>query len=202
MSVYFDAAVTVDMPVAAGIVAGSIPILAGAVTADMPKAAGVIGFTTPSTYTVLVQNLKNGGVSTYTNFSFNSACFFNGEYLVADSANGIHKLSGSTDNGTAISSYLTLGATDFGTPEHKNIPDVYLDFAGGAMTVATAIDANAEGTARSVTAPTSGVIETRRARLPLGNIGRHWQIKVTNVSGSDFEIQEVQADVAVLSRKL
>ena len=204
----FNGAVTVNMPVAAGTI-GSATYFNGAVTVDMPLSAGTIGFQIPGTNTVLVMNLKNKVVSVYENFNFNSACKLNGVYLGAAS-DGIHILSGADDKGTKIDASITMGDSDFGLPNVKMIPELFLTLSGGEMEVYVSRDQEAEmGDAENdvrgpypVPAPVEGKTQTKRAKLPQGFQGGHWQFKVANVDGGDFNLQSIEIPVEKSNRRL
>ena len=127
-------AVKVDMPVSAGSF-GSVTIFNGAVTVDMPLAAATLIQAILEARTVLVMNLKNKVVSIYENYNFNSACKLNGAYLGADSASGIHILSGPNDNGAHINASITMGDSDFGLPNIKMIPEIFVDYSGPGLEV-------------------------------------------------------------------
>lgn len=197
-------AVIMPFPKAAGILAASIPVLGGVAIAPFPTAAGVFGITPSSTFTVLVMNLRNRAVSRYTDYNFNSLCFFNGKYLGA-AADGICLLEGSLDVNTPIDTMVDIGYRDFGPSDeekHKRVTDFYLDLRGdGALELRVTPDEGAE-VIYPVAAPPSGRLETIRRKLARGEKGRHWRFSIKNVDGSDFELQRIEALVEVLARRL
>jgi len=159
--------------------------------------------------TVLVMNLKNKVVSIYENYNFNSACKLNGVYLGAAS-DGIHILTGSNDNGAPIDASITLGDSDFGLPNIKMIPEIFVDYSGPGLEVFVARDQKAEmGAAGNeetgpypVPATADGKTETKRAKLPGGFRGGNWQFRIENVDGGAINIQSIGIPVEKSQRRL
>jgi hypothetical protein len=177
-----------------------------------PRSASILAALQQSeNFTVLVMNLKNKVVSEYQNYNFNSACFFNGVYLGADKATGIHILSGANDNGAPIDASITLGSSNFGSQNENIIPDIHLNYSGSDelqvyMTVDEALemdDPNAivEGPfmARE---PRGDKVQSIRAELPKGLSGGRHQFQITNTNGSSFNLQSIGIPIERLQRRL
>jgi hypothetical protein len=196
-------------PTAIGVLAASIPQMEGAASFPFPVAVGIMAGANPDEFTVLVMNLKNKVVSIFQNYNFNSACKLNGVYLGAAS-DGIHILSGADDNDDPISASITMGDSDFGLPNVKMIPELFLTLSGGEMEVSVSRDQAAEmGDAENdvrgpypVPAPADGKTQTKRAKLPQGFRGGHWQFKIANVAGGDFNLQSIEIPVEKSQRRL
>lgn len=80
-------------------------------------------------YECWVLNTPEFLTSVYSGYNFNSYCTFNNRIFAAKSS-GIYELTGSTDNGTAISTGLVLQDTDFGTVAKKRFRKAYIGVSG------------------------------------------------------------------------
>jgi hypothetical protein len=138
--------------------------------------------------------------SEYTNYNFNSMCYFNNKYLGATS-DGIFELTGDTDNTTAISSTVQTGMTDFGTSLLKNIPDAYLGIDHDGYTYMKTINDHMTVSSQYEIPYSLSDIGTRRVKLAKGYRSRYWGVRVTN-SRSVFEIDSIELRPAVQSRRI
>jgi hypothetical protein len=202
-------AVLAPFPEIHAVTVATVPTFDGAIVAPFPIASGAFGIRISGTNTVLVMNLGNKVVSLYENFNFNSACRLNGVYLGAAS-DGIHILIGADDNGAHINSSITLGDSDFGLPNIKMIPEMFINYSGDGLEVFVARDQKAEmGAADNeetgpypVPATAEGKTQTKRANLPQGFRAGHWQFRVQNVDGGAFNIQSIEIPVEKSQRRL
>lgn len=144
-------------------------------------------------YTWMI-NLTTNAVSKADNYSFNSI----GPTLGADST-GIHALTGTTDNGTAISGFVESGKLDFGVTEKKRVVDAYLGMDGGAIDL-TITDEKTGANRYRLAATTQ--LKTAKANLGRGANGRYWKFKLANVSGSVAKIDDVELNIDKLTRKI
>jgi hypothetical protein len=145
-------------------------------------------------------NLKTGALTEYSNYPFNSICQFNGRYLGASSS-GLFKLTGDTDNGTEIPAHIKTGKLDFGTSQLKRIKDVYVALQTlGDWQVAIVTDENIKRTYATVDGEI--VPHTGRVNCAKGSKGRYHSIGVANVAGADFEIDNIEINADVLSRRI
>ena len=76
-------------------------------------------------YETWVVNPDTGASTTYSGFDFNSYCERGGEYFAANDQ-GIHRLSGDTDNGRKIRAAIQLGDIDFAQSTFKGISECYI----------------------------------------------------------------------------
>lgn len=202
LSFYLSGAVIANMPVASGVLAGSIPRLSGSVTAQIPEVAGYLSIVSRSANGLaLALNLKNKTPSMYEGFAYDSLSKLGNVHL-AVGVNGIVELGAGQDEGVEISGSIIFGETDFSAPEHKRISDLYLNLrTNGALAVTTIAD-EVNTTTYQVTAPSSEKIETVRVKHGRGTKGRYWQSEIRNVDGADFELQGITMLVDVLSRRI
>ena len=188
---------------AVGILAGSIPQMAGAASFPFPTAIGLLGFANPATFTVMAMNLKNRLVSFYSGYNFNSVALVNGVYLGADVASGFYALTGTSDNGTNIDASILLGNYDFGIDNIKTNPQIFFNYSGtGELQVSVATDGDEMDGPYEVPAPTETKTQTKRAKLPQGLRGSHYQYLVENVKGSQVTIQNAELQFQKSMRKL
>lgn len=134
---------------------------------------------------VWVVNLDSNASVQYERYGFNS--FFqrdNDYYGVAN--DGIYKLTGATDNGDPIDALVEFAKSDFGVPQDKTMPNVYLAAASdGALVLKVVTGTNTLFyTARS----SSVELDKHRVDLGRGLQGMFWQFSVLNQNGADFNV--------------
>jgi hypothetical protein len=196
-------AASFPFPTASGILAASIPQMAGAASFPFPTAIGLLGFGNPATFTVMAMNLKNRLVSFYENYNFNSVALVNGVYLGADLATGIYILSGASDNGADIDASILLGNYDFGIDNIKTNPQIFLNYSGdGGLQVSLATDGDEMEGPYEVPAPHETKTQTKRANLPQGARGSHYQYLIENVYGSQVTLQNSELQFQKSQRRL
>jgi hypothetical protein len=143
-------------------------------------------------------NTKTFAVSQYSNFNFNSMCFFNGVLLGAN-ASGLFELEGDNDDGTVIDAYFQLPSYDYETPKQKNFRKIYLEGeAEGNLTVTPVVD-DVAGITQIVEA--IGTDAERQYVLPASKEDRGSQLGliVSNKDGSDFTVNAVYGTVTLSS---
>lgn len=190
-----------------------VPV-AGVSISDYQDAATEVSISAPSpvlssydqvvltaVFNALVVNAKTRGHSPYSNYPFTGLVRFNGIYLGCKS-DGIFTLSGSDDAGTAIDAFAETGVTDFGSAQKKSIQDLTAQVRG---TDDLALSVTVDGAKRR-TYPLSdrggkeGIVLKRVKGIPKGLKGNHWQFRVSNKQGGDFDIAALQATTNRLSR--
>lgn len=139
-------------------------------------------------------NLNTFAVSKWEGLSFNS---LSGS-LGVDST-GIHTLSGTTDNGTAISAFIETGRLDFGDHYLKRIPDAWLGVKGGKLKLTVTDEKTG---ANPYTIPATTQMKTSKANLGRGCKGKYWKFKLENVAGSSAVVDDIVLNLEKLSRKI
>ena len=153
-------------------------------------------------YRTWVLNTRKSPLTEYSNFAFNSYAVFNGK-VIAAGASGLVELGLQDDDaGTAIASTATLGEESFGSSLHKRVPRIYLGHAAtGDLRFSTI---TVEGGTRTYALDWNGVTGTQQRRVPVGKgpRSRFWSFSVSNVEGSDFEINDVLVMPTKLRRRV
>ena len=150
-----------------------------------------------------VMNTETTAMGWYDNFSFESIVSWKGREL-AVGPDGIHELTGDTDNGQEIDSLVESGFTDFGVAQTKRLDNMYFGYTSdGQIAVQTEVY-------ESGSPPSTYLLEERDANAPRnsrvtpgkGLWGRYWRLTITNVDGADFEVHDATVDIAVSTRRI
>jgi hypothetical protein len=151
----------------------------------------------------MAMNLKNRLVAFYSGYNFNSVALVNGVYLGADAASGFYALTGASDNGTNIDASILLGNYNFGVDNIKTNPQMFLNYSGtGELQVSLATDGDEMEGPYEVPAPHETKTQTKRAILPQGVRGSHYQYLIENVQGSQVTIQNAELQFEKSMRRL
>lgn len=142
-------------------------------------------------FTTYALNIRNAGLTEYTNFDFNSSTLFKGRILAAG-AGGIFELgSQNTDDTSNISATVLTGQNDFGSSLNKRIPRIYVGYkTEGDMEFHTIT--SQDGT-RKYLLSKNGVLGIQQRRVPIGRgpKARYWQFGMANRDGADFLIESL-----------
>ena len=150
-----------------------------------------------------VMNTETTAMGWYDNFGFESIVSWKGREL-AVGPDGIHELTGDTDNGQKIDSLVESGFTDFGVAQTKRLDNMYFGYTSdGQIAVQTEVY-------ESGSPPYTYLLEERDANAPRnsrvtpgkGLWGRYWRLTITNVDGADFEVHDATVDIAVSTRRI
>ena len=149
---------------------------------------------------ILSVNLSNLAISQYCDYDFNSFCRIGDSYFGA-SESGIFELTGDDDNGTNIDAFFELVLSDFGLSNMKRIRSIYVGGeANGGLTLTLKDD---ENNLRLYTLNlTSGNVQSSgKVAVDRAGIGRYWQIRIDNVGGAYFAIDDIEVLAIILGRK-
>jgi hypothetical protein len=115
---------------------------------------------------------------------------------------GTYELSGDSDNGEPIEAFFELITSDWGIPNQKRIRLFYVGYeTDGFLTLTVRDDEGREFlyTLEPIHVPNLQhgikVYGTRDLK------GRYWMLRIDNVNGSDFSIDNIQVLPVVLSMK-
>ena len=150
-----------------------------------------------------VMNTETTAMGWYDNFSFESIVSWKGREL-AVGPDGIHELTGDSDNGQKIDSLVESGFTDFGVAQTKRLDNMYFGYTSdGQVAVKTEVY-------ESGSPPSTYLLEERDANAPRnsrvtpgkGLWGRYWRLTISNIDGADFEVHDASVDIAVSTRRI
>jgi len=123
-----------------------------------------------------VLNTNAFHASVYSGFSFNSYAVYN-DTAYACKSDGIYKLTGSTDDGVAITAGIVLPETYFGTSRKKKFRKAYFGLSGGT-TPSLRVETDSGSTTYT--------IASSKANVGRNMYGRTWTLKVQDFEGLDF----------------
>ena len=149
---------------------------------------------------VWVVNTDTGASVQYDDYGFNSFFERDGEYFgVAE--DGIYKLSGATDAGVPINALIDFGRSTFGTAQRKRLLNFYAAVISPQRMI---LRVEADGQTYTYDARSSSNTALKHHRFDLGRglAGTHWRIEVLNRAGCDFDIESLEFEPVVLSRKI
>lgn len=150
-----------------------------------------------------VMNTETTAVGWYDNFRFESIVSWKGREL-AVGPDGVHELTGDTDNGARIDAVVASGFTDFGVAQTKRLDNMYFGYTSdGQIAVQTEVY-------ESGSPPSTYLLEERDANAPRnsrvtpgkGLWGRYWRLTIKNVDGADFDVHDATVDIAVSPRRI
>jgi len=150
---------------------------------------------------VWVVNTETGASSQYEQYGFNS--FFirpsDGKaYGICPS--GIYRLTGDTDDGIEISALADFGRSDYGTPYKKKIPYIYLGVGSNGM-LYLKVDADGDSYIYEMR-NNSTAVKNHRVDIGKGLHGNYWNPVLMNKNGSNFDLNAVQFEPIISSRKI
>jgi len=150
-----------------------------------------------------VLNTETGGLSTYTNYGFNSLAAYNG-VLYATSNDGVFEIASDTDaDSRFIAAEIKTGFLDFKQENTKRISDIFLGHVGGQLEFAVeTYDGPQEVYTYAVEEREIDAPRNNRLKVGRGLSSRYWRFAIQNVDGADFQIYDVTAEVASSKRRL
>lgn len=156
-------------------------------------------------YIAWVINTESSGVSTYTNYPFNSFAVIGGVAFGLTST-GMHALDADDDDGDAINARLRVGLTDMGTRLLKNVTEAYIGFTSSEKMLLRTITPNpATGAREAVTYNMKAVgnasLASQRHELGRGVKAVDWDFELENIDGADFELHSVEFLSVKMSRR-
>lgn len=152
-------------------------------------------------FSTFAMNVSRHGLTSYTNFAFNSYAAF-GEQIIAASSSGLFILGGSKDVTVDISAKARTGLSDFGSEFSKRVGSAYIGYRADGNAVLTVLTNEDEVNLYSLEPRQYLQAHTSRVNLGKGVKGRYWQIEFANENGSDFELDQVTLVGAELRRKV
>lgn len=151
-----------------------------------------------------VLNTEGRGLTSYTNFPFNSMAKIGRRYYGLHTG-GIVRLGGDDDDGDPIPAKIRFGMYDFGDRHLKAFSEVYIGSSGGALLlkVIWVDDGTGEKLGAVYRMKARPAAAAREARFEPGKGLKavDWDFELENVDGADFDIHTIQFQPMVLSRR-
>jgi len=148
-----------------------------------------------------VVNTETGAPSYYLNYQFNAIVEYRG-LLIAASPEGFYLLEGDDDAGSDINAELATGMEDFDIKNLKRIDALYLGYTGGELELD--VETQRAGNKYTYTLEPRDADAPRNNRIKLGKglKDRYWRFTLRNCLGSDFSIDDMEANVIPTNRRL
>lgn len=148
---------------------------------------------------VWVVNDESAASALYEDYSFNSFAKFDGQYYGAKS-DGIYLLEGNADAGAPVRSSISFGRRDFGDSGKTSIASCYIGVASNGALV---LKVTADGTEYLYrTTRTSGELATQRIKTGRGIKANYLTLELFNAAGADFELDNIEFELAKLARRI
>jgi len=145
-------------------------------------------------------NLSNSAVTQYCGFNFNSFCKIGNKYYGA-SDSGIFDLAGDDDAGTDIDAFFELILSDFGISSMKRIRSIFVGGeANGELTLLLKDDEN-NSRSYALNLTSGNVQSSGRVDVGRDGVGRYWQVRIDNINGEYFAIDDIEVLAIILGRK-
>jgi hypothetical protein len=150
---------------------------------------------------IFVMNVQNQGVSSYSNFNFNS--FFQiGNDLYGCADTGLYKLEGSVDVTDKVVAVVESGSSNFDSPKLKAIADCYIDIRANED-VYFGLVANEQIDRNEYVIQFDQVegMHRRRVKVAKGIKASTWKIKIRSEDDAFF-VQKVEVIPKELDRSI
>lgn len=144
-------------------------------------------------------------VSEYDNYVFNSLAYSPNEMLGC-SDQGLYVLDGDTDAGTAIDAEIASLMLDFETSKLKRMSTAYIGYTSTGRLLLRVRSVDQGVYAEDWYEGRNTVAQTppgqNRMKIGKGLRSRYWTFELTNIDGSDFELDKVELYPIVLDRRI
>lgn len=180
-----------------------LPTVTGDIDANLTTLSAKLK-TRPANKVVLtaVFNTRTASASSYEDYEFNSYCRVGGRYF-GGGPNGVAELYvGDADDERQIPAEIATGLFNPGDAQQKRLLNLYtLAKLDREMTLTVGTDEMEANTSVLGIQSAAGLVK-HRATLARGLRGKHWQIKVGNIEGADFEISGLELEFAPSARRI
>lgn len=142
--------------------------------------------------------------SEYDNFPFNSMARIGQRYFGA-SETGLFEFGGDDDAGDPIMARILTGESDFGAPQMKRVERAYMGYSTrGELVLKVIAMLDGQKTEFWYRARPLRAGEVTETRVPIGRgiESRYWQFEWVNVDGADFELDRLDLQVLITSRRI
>lgn len=153
---------------------------------------------------MVVMNIGNGAVTTYTNYSFNSFCEYDRNTYYGANSTGIYKLGGpnnsyDNDDGTNIALEIKKEHIDLGVFQEKRVSEVYFNLeSDGDFSLELSADGKSQKYMVSNGFPNLHVLQFIPGK---GLSGKLIDFDIKNHNGSDLKLNEIEMLIDILTRR-
>ena len=142
-------------------------------------------------------------VTRYSYFPFTQIVRFGTDYY-GIGLDGVYKIGGTTDAGLPIQWAIRTGETDFGSPQKKVVLAAYLSGRLGPNMVMTsrAGEKAAGVVVHTYSNPRTSAVQNYRQKFGRGAKARYFSLDLTDTTGGDLLIDELDLEVMPLERKI
>jgi len=143
-------------------------------------------------------NLAMRGLTEFTAYHYNSFATFNGVTLAAG-ASGVFAITGETDDGNDIDASFGFHAKE---PKYARLRDAMVNYRSDGQIILRVIPDETDDVYEYTLNNAFATISKARAKLGRGLKGSNWQFEVSNVDGSDFEIDYIDINADETKRRI
>jgi hypothetical protein len=163
------------------------------------KVSGLLETILREILSTFCMNTRNSGLTSYDNYNFNSFCKFNGKYFGATSGS-ISLLDNDRDDITNIDFELAVDLSDVGVDKLKRINDIFMNMkSDGDYELKISIDEEDEYIYQFK--DDEWKLHMSKVKVGKGMKGSNIKISLINKSGSDVELDSLEATIETLSRR-
>lgn len=141
-------------------------------------------------------NTETSAVSWNTNFEFDSIAQL-GNVVIASAPDGIYVLQADDDNGTPIDAVVTTGFMDLNDHHVKRFDGVFYGLQGSDLKLTMEVFGGSTPSVYNMPAKTTISPGSNRIIPGKGLASRYWRMTFNNVAGGDFDIDNIEFDVAI-----
>lgn len=154
-------------------------------------------------FTAWAMNVRNGGVTRFTNFPFiQFARTADSTYAVGNDGN-LYLLGGDLDVAAPISWQVETGLDDLGSPGIKHIPYLYLDgIIDGEVEITLIDDKNREFVYYYDTKTRGAVHQPHKRKLGNGVRTRNVAFRIASTTGAYIELDSLEPEGTVTQRSV
>lgn len=140
-------------------------------------------------------NTETTALSWNTNYMFDSVAQY-GDVVLAAAPDGVYLLSGNTDQTVEIDASVRTGFMDFDNKNIKRMGGVFFGLRGSSLKLALEPFGAVAPSEYTMIAKTTVSPGSNRIIPGKGLASRYWRMTFSNVDGGDFDIDNIELDVA------
>lgn len=140
-------------------------------------------------------NTETSAANWHTNFMFDSIAQY-GNTVLAVAPDGVYVLEGDTDNTTAIPATVKTGFMDFDDHKVKRFGGIFFGLRGSSLRLSLEPFGAISPSEYDMPAKTTVSPGSNRIVPGKGLVSRYWRMTFKNVDGGDFDIDNIELDVA------